>query len=52
MPDWKLSGRNIKGLEYMRDEFPEQVPGEKTRLNCLEGSKVVILHSIDLHEET
>ena len=50
-PDFKTCGRNIKGLEYMRDEFPEQQPDETTRLGCLQGRKVVTLHCINLAED-
>ena len=38
-PDYKTCGRNVMGLEYMRDEFPEQGPNEMTRLHCLMGPK-------------
>ena len=50
-PNWKLCGRNVHGLEYMRDEFPEQGPNEKSRLHCLQGRKMVSLPCIDLTEE-
>ena len=49
-PDFSLCGRSVNGLEYMRDEFPEQEPNEKTRLQCLSGHKVHTLHCIDLTE--
>ena len=50
-PDFKRCGRNIRGLEYMRDEFPEQQPDETMRLNCLQGRKVVTLSCINLTED-
>ena len=49
--DFKTCGRNVCGLEYMRDEFPEQAPNESTRLHCLQGAKVATLSCIDLTEE-
>ena len=51
IPDWKTCGRNVPGMEAMRDEFPEQKPDEMTRLHCLQGRKVVSLPSIDLTDE-
>jgi len=36
-PDFKSCGRNVRGLHYMRDEFPEQEPDETSRLHCLIG---------------
>ena len=51
MPDWKTCGRNVPGMEAMRDEFPEQKPNEMTRLQCLQGTKVVTLACIDLTAE-
>ena len=50
-PDYKTCGRNILGLEYMRDEFPEQHPNEKTRLHCLQGKKTVCLHCCEIDED-
>ena len=41
-PDYKSCGRNVRGLEYMRDEWPEQAPGEETRLNCLRGNEFLM----------
>ena len=35
----------------MRDEFPEQEPDEATRLHCLQGTKKVTLHCINLAED-
>ena len=50
-PDYKACGRNVHGLDYMRDEFPEQGPNEKVRLNCLLGTKQITLPCIDLTED-
>ena len=50
-PDYSKCGRRVFGLEYMRDEFPEQEPNETTRLNCLRVTKKICLPSIDLSEE-
>ena len=50
-PDWKTCGWNAHGLQYMRDEFPEQAPGEKTKLHCLKGRKMVEAPCIDLIED-
>ena len=50
-PDWESCGKSVKGIEYMRDEFPEQKPNETTRLHCLQGKKQVSLHCIDLTED-
>ena len=36
-PDYKTCGRNVRGLEYMRDEFPEQAPNEEAAV--LDGGK-------------
>ena len=49
-PDYKNCGRNVKGLDYMRDEIPEQQPNEQTRLHCLQGRKQVSLPCLDLTE--
>ena len=38
-PDFRSCGRNVRGVDYMRDEFPEQEPDEATRLHCLQGTK-------------
>ena len=35
----------------MRDEFPEQAPGETTKLKCLSGRKIVETPCIDLTED-
>ena len=35
----------------MRDEFPENGPGEETRLQCMPAKRLVRLHDIDLSEE-
>ena len=50
-PDYKTCGRNVHGLEYMRDEFPEQAPNETTRLHCLGGTKNICLPCIEIAEE-
>ena len=50
-PNYKTCGRNVNGLEYMRDEFPEQAPNEATRLKCLLGRKQITLPCIDLTED-
>jgi len=51
LPDWKSCGRAVNGMEYMTDEFPAQAPEERTRLNCLLGTKNVTLPAIDLSGE-
>ena len=50
-PDYKNCGRNVRGLQYMRDEFPEQAPNETTRLNCLRGTKKVCLPCFEIADE-
>ena len=50
-PEYKICGRNVGGLEYMSDASPEQAPCEKTRLNCLGGTKQVTLPCIQLRPE-
>ncbi len=49
--NWKSCGRQVFGMEYMRDEFPAQAPAETMRLNCMLGTKVVTLPDIDLSDE-
>ena len=51
MPDYRSCGRAVHGLEYMRDEFPEQAPHEQMRLNCLRGQKLVTWPCIDMLDE-
>ena len=48
---YKTCGRNVHGLEYMKDEFPEQNPNETTRLNCLQGAKEVCLPCFEIGEQ-
>ena len=50
-PDFKSCGRNVRGLQYMRDEFPEQEPDETTKLHCLTGKKLITLPCINLTED-
>ena len=50
-PDYRSCGRNVRGLGYMTDEFPEQAPNEKTRLHCLLGQKQVILPCLEVEED-
>jgi hypothetical protein len=50
-PDFKKCGKSVRGIDYMRDEFPEQAPHETMRLNCLQGAKRVTLPCIDFTEE-
>ena len=47
-PNYKQCGNGVEAPEYMRDEFPEQKPNEKTRLHCLTGKKKVTLPCLDL----
>ena len=49
--DWKRCGRNVFGMEYMREEFPEQAPNEKLRLNCLQGRKNVEMPCLAIEDE-
>ena len=51
IPDYKLAGRNVHSLEYMKDEFPEQAPTETTKLHCMKTSKAVTLHCVELGYE-
>ena len=50
-PDYKSCGKGVEGVEYMRDEFPEQKPNEMTRLHCLRGQKQITLPCFDLTGE-
>ena len=47
-PDFKKCGGKVQALEYTRDEFPEQAPGEQTKLKCLLGRKSAMREEIDL----
>ena len=49
-PDYKRCGKHVRGLECMKDEFPESAPGEEVTLHCLgvSGKKRVRLHDVDL----
>ena len=49
LPEWKRCGRNIRGFEYMRDEFPAGAPHEDVTLHCMavSGKKRVMLHEVD-----
>ena len=49
-PDYKTCGRNVLGLEYMRDEFPEQGPNEMARLHCLMGQKEGVFDCVEIDE--
>ena len=47
-PDFTTCGQSVRGLEYMKDEFPENKPGETVFLHCMKGKRELILHDIDL----
>ena len=47
MPDNAGCGKTVKGLEYMKDEFPEGKPGEEVWLKCMRCEKPVQLHEVD-----
>ena len=49
-PDFKKCGHNIFGLEYMRDEFPENEPHAEHKLKCMAQLKAVRNHDVDLIE--
>ena len=47
-PDYKRCGKSVRGVEYMKDEFPEDKPHAEYKLNCLIGKKVVRNQDVDL----
>ena len=49
-PEWQHKRTRSGGPAFQVDEFPEQSPNEKTRLNCLQGAKQVILPCFEIDE--